>query len=103
MYSGYYIYIAAMPKRISLSKLVKKVEDKVAISSSNGVVIHEKWPRDEAPDSSPNKKGKIDDSKGKETMLPLEAKKAKSNKMASRGTMLPVAPREGTWPDLATR
>ena len=60
------------------------------------MVIHEKRSRDEAPDSSPNKKGKIDDSKRKETMLPPEAKKAKSNRIASRGTMRPIVPGEST-------
>ena len=56
-------YFAAMSKRISLMKLAKKVEkNKVATSSTKGMVIREKKPRDEAPDSSPNKKGKIDGS-----------------------------------------
>ena len=57
-----------MLKRISLSKFAKKVEekkDKIATLSTKDVVINEKWPREEVPDSSPNKKGKIDDSKGK--------------------------------------
>ena len=35
-------------------------------------------------ESSPNKKGKIDDSKGKKVMPPPEVKKTKSNKGASR-------------------
>ena len=57
-----------MLKRISLSKFAKKVEekkDKIATLSTKDVVINEKWPREEVPDSSPSKKGKIDDSKGK--------------------------------------
>ena len=86
-----------MSKRISLSKLTKKVEEKkVATSSSKGVVIHKKQPQDEAPDSSPNKKGKTDDSKGKKTMPPPKVKKAKSSRTTSRGTMRPVAPGDGT-------
>ena len=58
-----------MSKRFSLSKLAKKVEEqkeKATTSSTKGVVIHEKLPRDGTPNFSPNKKGKIDDSKGKE-------------------------------------
>ena len=76
-----------MSKRISLTKLAKKVEEKKATTSSTkGVVIREKQPRDEAPDFSPNKKGKTDDSKGKETM-PLPEAKKKSNRGVSRGTI----------------
>ena len=86
-----------MSKRISLSKLAKKVEEKkVATSSSKDVEIHEKQPQDEAPNSSPNKKGKIDDSNGKKTMPLHEAKKAKSNRTMSKGTMRSVTLEEGT-------
>ena len=75
-----------MSKRISLFKLAKKVKEKnVVTSSSKGMVIHEKRPRDEAPDSLPIKKGKTNNSKGKETMLPPKAKKAKSSRSTSRG------------------
>ena len=70
-----------MLKRISMTKLAKKVEEKkAATSSTKGVVIHKKRPRDEALDSLPNKKGKADDSKKKEIISPPEAKKAKSSK-----------------------
>ena len=52
---------------------------------------------DEVPDSSPNKKGKlVDESKGKETMPPPKARKAKFNKLASREITRSVAPGEGT-------
>ena len=44
----------------------------------------------------PNKRGQIDDSKGKETLLPFEVKKSKSSKMVGRGTVRLVAPGEGT-------
>ena len=43
----------------------------------------------------PVKKGKADDSKGKEAMPPLEAKK-RSIKGASKGSIHQVAPGEGT-------
>ncbi|GFS31491.1 hypothetical protein Acr_00g0017680 [Actinidia rufa] len=86
----------AMSKRISLTKLTKKVEEsKVATSSSKGVVIKEIWPRDEAPDSSSSKKVKNNEFKGKETIPPLEAKKLKPGKAASRETMRLAAPGEG--------
>ena len=62
-----------MLTRISLAKLAKKVKEKknkegskATTSSTKGVVIREKWPREEALDSSLIKKGKTDDSKGKE-------------------------------------
>ena len=42
------------------------------------------------------KKGKVDDSKGKVVMLPLDAKKAKSNRTTSKGITRLIAPREGT-------
>ncbi|GFZ06968.1 hypothetical protein Acr_18g0011380 [Actinidia rufa] len=89
-------YLATMSKRISLTKLPKKVEEsKAATSSSKGVVIKEKWPRDEVPDSSPNKKVKNNESKAKETIPPPEAKKLKPNKAMSRETVRPAAPGEG--------
>ncbi|PSS08050.1 Transporter MCH1 [Actinidia chinensis var. chinensis] len=65
---------------------------------AKGVVIHEKRPRDEVPNISPSKKGKIaDDSKGKDAMPPPEPKKkmTKSSKATSRGTPI-VTPKEGT-------
>ena len=70
---------------------------KVAPSSTKGMVIQEKWPKEEAPDTSPTKKGKVDDSNGKknEIMLLPDAKKAKSNKMAGR-TTCSLTPEEGT-------
>ncbi|GFY84547.1 hypothetical protein Acr_03g0013210 [Actinidia rufa] len=87
----------AISKRISLTKLSKKVEDKkAATSSSKHVVIHENQPREETPNSLPNKEGKADDSKGKESMPPPEGKKAKSFRSASKGTMRLVALGEGT-------
>ena len=53
-------YLLAMSKRIILVKLAKKVEkkkdkecSKVATLSTKGVVIREKWPREETVDSSP--------------------------------------------------
>ena len=89
-----------MSKRISLSKLAKKVEEKkekegykTATSSTKGVVIHEKWPREEAPDSSPSKKVKINDSKGKKIMPPPKVNKIKPSKVASKQ---PIVPKEGT-------
>ena len=85
-----------MLKRISLSKLAKKVEegeDKAATSSTKSVVIIEKRHREEVPDSSPSKKGKIDDSKGKKTMLPPEVLKTKPSRLASKRL---VALEEGT-------
>ena len=67
-----------MSKRIGLVKLSKKVEEKkdnegskAATSFTKGIVIREQWPQGEALDSLPVKKGKTDDSKGKEAMLPL--------------------------------
>ena len=52
----------AMSKKISLKKLAQLVEkSKVATPSTKGVVIWEKRSRDEVPDISPNKKGKIVD------------------------------------------
>ena len=72
-----------MSKRISLAKLTKNVEEKksqegfkTATSFTKGVMIHEKRPWEEVPESSPSKKGKIDDSKGKETMPPPKAKRS---------------------------
>ena len=85
-----------MSKRISLSKLAKKVEEKkekATISSTKGVVINEKRPREEVLDFSPRKKGKTDDSKGKETMPPPEVVKTKPSRVVSKWS---VAPREGT-------
>ena len=80
-----------MSKRINLAKLTKKLDDKkdkegskVVASSNTGVVIREKWPWDEVPDLSPNKRGQIDDSKGKEALLPSKAKKSKSIKTENR-------------------
>ncbi|XP_057463363.1 uncharacterized protein LOC130753365 [Actinidia eriantha] len=89
-------YLEAMSKRISLTKLTKKVEEsKAATLSSKGMVIKEKGPRDEVPDSSPRKKVKNNESKGKETIPPPEAKKLKPSKAASRETLRLVAPEEG--------
>ncbi|GFZ02403.1 hypothetical protein Acr_15g0010110 [Actinidia rufa] len=68
---------------------------KVATSVAKGMVIREKQPRNEVSDISPSKKSKtIDDSKGKETMLPPDAKKkaTKPIKTTSMGVKL----REGT-------
>ena len=74
-----------MSKRISLAKLTKKIKEKkdkegskAATLSTKGVVIWKKRPQEEAFDSSPVKKGKFDDSKGKEAMPPLEAKNKSS-------------------------
>ena len=83
-----------------MEKLAKKVEEKkeakVAPSSTKGMVIREKRTREEAPDSSPIKKGAVDDLKGKEKEMPLlDAKKAKSNKTVSGTTRLPAL-EEGT-------
>ena len=60
------------------------------------MVIQEKWHWNKALESSPTKKGKIDDSKGKETMPPPTAKKTKSSREAGRGSLQPIAPEEGT-------
>ena len=63
------------------------------------MVIREKRPQDEVPNFLPSKKGKIvTDSKGKETMPPLKAKKqaAKSSKAKSRGATPAMAIGEGT-------
>ena len=57
---------------------------KVATSSTKGVVIHEKQPWEEVLEFSPNKKGKIDESKWKQTMSPPKVKKTKSNKGRAR-------------------
>ena len=58
-----------------------------------GTVNQEKWPRDEVLDTSLNKKGKIDDSKGNKALLPKETKK----KVTWRFKETPAAaPREGT-------
>ena len=62
-----------------MAKLAKKLEEKketkAATSSTTSVVIWEKYPKEEAPDTSPTKKGEVDDSKGKEKeMIPLSFK-----------------------------
>ncbi|GFS30927.1 hypothetical protein Acr_00g0014830 [Actinidia rufa] len=82
-----------MSKRITLSKLTKRVYDKksnegskVATSSNTRVVIREKWPRDEIQDLV------ADDSKGKEVAPLSEAKKAKPRRAASRGVTPPIVP-----------
>ncbi|GFZ09874.1 hypothetical protein Acr_21g0004730 [Actinidia rufa] len=86
-----------MSRRIKPDQTHEKVEEKkTASSSTKGVVIHEKHPRDEVPDSSPNKKGKTDESKGKETISPPEAKNSKPNRTVSRGTIRLVAHGEST-------
>ncbi|GFZ05826.1 hypothetical protein Acr_17g0013980 [Actinidia rufa] len=71
----------AMSLRISLSTLTKKVGEKKAATKDvssvatsqpplKGIVIQEKRPRDDAHDLVSTKKGKVDNSKGKEAMLP---------------------------------
>ena len=87
-----------MSKRINLVNLAKKVEkkkdkegSKAATSSTKSVVIREKWPWEEAFDSSLVKKGKANDSKGKEAMPPPEAKK-KSNKGRAKGPPVQLLP-----------
>ena len=61
-----------------------KEGSKAATLSTKGIVIREKWPREEALDSLPVKEGKIDDSKGNEAIPLLEAKK-KSSKGWAKG------------------
>ncbi|GFS33869.1 hypothetical protein Acr_00g0031000 [Actinidia rufa] len=76
---------------LSLATLTKKtgkkrVTTKDVISTATakpplkGIVIQEMRSRDDAHDSTPNKKGEVDGSKGKDALLPPPPKKAKSNK-----------------------
>ena len=88
-----------MSKRISLKKLAKTVQESKgansaakSTSTTNGVFIREKHPRDEALDISPSEAG----SKGKETMSVPKAKKAKSSKLVSKEALRSTAPGEGT-------
>ena len=97
-----------MSKRITLSKLAKKVEEKKskkakesknpssAVKSTpptKGIVIREKRKRDKILVTSPHEAS----SKGKEVMPVLECKKAKSMpNEAATVVARPVAPGEGT-------
>ena len=99
-----------MSKRITFSKLAKKVEEKKSkkaeesknVSSNvkstpptKGIVIREKCKRDDVPITSPQKASY----KGKEAMSVPEHKKAKSKSMPSElETVLarPASPGEGT-------
>ncbi|GFZ06652.1 hypothetical protein Acr_18g0008220 [Actinidia rufa] len=93
----------AMSRRIDMQKLAqmaKRSGSKRSTLAAKDVVIGEKHPRDEVPDISPTKKGKLAaDSKGKGTMSPPEDKKgtkskATLTKTASKGAMPVVAPGE---------
>ncbi|GFY88526.1 hypothetical protein Acr_06g0004660 [Actinidia rufa] len=89
-------HLQTMSWRINLKKLGQKLEESKSRSSvANGVVIGEKHPR-EPSITSPNKKGKtIDGSKGKETTLPPEAKKANPRDAASTRATPTLKPGEG--------
>ena len=83
-----------MSKKISLKKLAQlSKKSKVATLPTKGLVIWEKRPREEVPNTLPNKKDKIVDLKGKETIPLKEVKK----KATWRFKETPAAvPREGT-------
>ena len=76
--------LAVMSKKISLKKLARLSEkSKVATSSTKGMVIREKRPRDEVSNTSPSKKGKMaSDAKDKG---PTSPPKSKKKAMSTRG------------------
>lgn len=93
-----------MSKKLILKKLGQMVEGSKGASSlakststAKGVVIREKCPRGEVPDTSPSETG----SKGKEAMPPFEAKKKAKSAMTPSAEVnekvtLPIALGEGT-------
>ena len=65
-----------MSKKISLKKLAQlSKKSKVTTLPTKGMLIREKRPQDEVFDTLPNKKNKIANSKGKETLPPKDTKK----------------------------